>query len=264
MLAHRVVWSLAFLLVLLAARRQWRWLAETARQPRVLGAFAASAVLLSINWVTYIWAVIHAHVVDASLGYFMTPLVNVLLACTVLHERLRRPQWVALGMALAGVLWLAILAGHPPWIALVLASSFGVYGLLRKVATLGALEGLTLETLMLTPPALLALAWLWSQGTGAFPAPDLASDLWLVGVGPVTAVPLLLFAAGARRIPLATLGMLQYLSPTLQLLLGVLLFHEPFSALRLAGFGFIWAALLIYSIDGWQQSRRLTAPVATA
>jgi chloramphenicol-sensitive protein RarD len=261
-LVHRVVWSLAFLLLLLALRRQWSWMAEVARQPKVLAAFLLSAILLSINWVTYIWSVANGHVVDASLGYFMTPLVNIALGYTVLHERLRLPQWIALALALLGVVWLTFQAGQLPWIALVLASSFGLYGLLRKVARLGALEGLTLETLMLTPPAAVALAWLWSRGDASFPAPDVATNLWLIGVGPVTAVPLLLFAAGARRLTLATLGVLQYVSPTLQFMLGVWLFHEPFSAERLVGFVFIWIALTLYSIDGWRASRRAIVPTA--
>ncbi len=258
---HRVLWSLAFLLVLLAMRRRWVWLAQVARRPRVLAAFCASAVLLSINWVTYIWSVGNGHVVDASLGYFMTPLVNVVLGYTVLHERLRRAQWLALSLAALGVAWLTIQAGQLPWIALVLASSFGAYGLLRKIATLGALEGLTLETMILLPAALAGLFVLETHGSARFPSPDLATDLWLIGVGPVTAVPLLLFAAGARRLSLATLGLLQYLSPTLQFVLGVWIFHEPFSALRLIGFGLIWTALLLYSLDGWRNSRRAAGPV---
>jgi len=257
-----VFWSLAFLLILLAARRRWSWLVEVARQPRVLAAFAASAVLLSINWVTYIWAVGNDHVVDASLGYFMTPLVNVALGYTVLHERLRRIQWAALTLATLGVLWLTFQAGQLPWIALILASSFGVYGLLRKIATLGALEGLTLETMVLLPAAIAGFWYLQASGGARFPTPDAATNLWLLGVGPLTAVPLLLFAAGARRLSLTTLGLFQYLSPTLQFLIGIWVFHEPFSTLRMIGFGLIWAALVLYSIDGWRRSR--TAPQALA
>lgn len=255
-LVHRVVWSLAFVLVLLAARRQWAWLAGVARQPRVLGAFAASALLLSANWLTYIWSVNHGHVVDASLGYFITPLVNVLLGYTVLHERPRRAQWAALALASAGVVWLTVQAGQLPWIALVLAASFGSYGLLRKIAVLGPLEGLALETLLLAPAALVALVWWWGRGPASFPADDLATNLWLVGVGPITAVPLLLFAAGARRIPLTTLGLLQYIGPSIQFALGVWLFKEPFSAPRLTGFLLIWVALLLYSADGWRAALR--------
>jgi chloramphenicol-sensitive protein RarD len=258
-LVHRIVWSLLFLGALLAARRQWAWLGTALRRPRVLAAFAASAILLSINWVTYIWAVGHDEVVDASLGYFMTPLVNVALGYTVLHERLRRAQWIALGLALLGVLLLTVQAGRPPWIGLTLACSFGAYGLMRKVATLGALEALTLETLLLTPPALAAWWWLTSTGQASFPSMGLERDLWLLGVGPVTAVPLLLFGAGARRLRLVTLGILQYLSPTLQFVIGVWLFHEPFSSGRLAGFACIWLALAIYTADALHAARRLLA-----
>ena len=259
-LVHRIVWSLAFVLVVMGVRRQWDWIRPVLRQPRVLLAFAASAVLLSVNWLTYIWAVNNGHVIDASLGYFINPLVNVLLGYTVLHERLRRMQWVALGLAAAGVVWLAVLAGHLPWIALALAGSFGAYGLLRKVATLGALEGLTLETLILAPLAVAVLGWWMHQGTSVFPAPDAQTNLWLIAAGPITAVPLLLFAAGARRISLTTLGLLQYIGPTIQLALGLWLFHEPFSPARLAGFVLIWLALAVYSVEGWWRSRTTTLP----
>lgn len=263
-LVHRVVWSFVLMALVLAVRRQWAWLGLALRQPRVLGAFAASALLLSINWVTYIWSVTNGHVVEASLGYFINPLVNVLLGCVVLRERLRRVQWAALALAALGVVWLGVLAGRPPWIALVLAASFGVYGLLRKVATLGAVEGLALETLLLAPLAFVVLAWWTVQGTGHFPAPSLATNLWLIGVGPITAVPLMLFAAGARRVSMTTLGLLQYIGPTLQLALGVWLFGEPFGPARLVGFALIWTALLIYTADGWRVSRQPRAEAAPA
>lgn len=259
-LVHRIVWSLVFVLVVLALRRQWAWVKPVLRSPKVLLAFVASAVLLSANWLVYIWAVNNGHVIDASLGYFINPLVNVLLGYTVLHERLRRAQWVALGIAAAGVLWLTVLAGHLPWIALALAASFGAYGLLRKVASLGALEGLTLETLLLAPIALAVLGLWMGQGTSVFPAPDASTNFWLIAAGPITAIPLLLFAAGARRISLTTLGLLQYIGPTIQLALGLWLFHEPFSAERLMGFALIWLALALYSAEGWWRSRTTPAP----
>ncbi|TXH56598.1 MAG: EamA family transporter RarD [Burkholderiaceae bacterium] len=261
-LVHRIVWSLLFVLALLAWRRHWGWLAPALRQPRVLGAFAVSALLLSCNWLTYIWAIANGHVIDASLGYFITPLVNVLLGYSVLHERPRRLQWAALALATLGVIWLTALTGQLPWIALVLAGSFGAYGLLRKIAPLGALEGLTLETLLLAAPALVALALWWGRGPASFPAPELSTNLLLIGVGPLTAVPLLLFAAGARRISMTTLGLLQYIGPSIQFALGVWLFNEPFGGQRLAGFGLIWAALLLYSADGWRSARRLRLQVA--
>jgi chloramphenicol-sensitive protein RarD len=260
-LVHRVLWSLVFLLAVLGLRRQWQWLTPLLRQPRVLGAFALSALLLSTNWLTYVWAINHQHVVDASLGYFITPLVNVLLGYTVLHERPRRLQWAALALAALGVVWLTIQTGRLPWIALVLAASFGAYGLLRKIATLGALEGLTLETLLLAPLALAYLGWAWRHGEAQFPHAGLSTQLWLAGVGPVTAVPLLLFAAGARRITMTTLGLLQYIGPTIQLALGVWLFGEPFGASRLAGFALIWGALLLYTLDSWRRSLPVAASV---
>jgi chloramphenicol-sensitive protein RarD len=258
-LAHRVVWCLLCLALVLTGRRQWGWLRRVVRQPRVLAAFVASALLIGANWLAYIWAVNHGHVIEASLGYFITPLVNVLLGVTLLHERLRRLQWLALAIATAGVLWLTVQAGRPPWIALSLALSFGGYGLLRKIAVLGALEGLTLETLLLAPLALLVLVFAASQGSASFPAPDALTNLWIVALGPITAVPLLLFAAGARRLSMATLGIVQYLGPTIQFLLGVWVFGEPFSGARFVGFAGIWLALVIYTLDGWRISRAAMA-----
>ena len=252
---HRTVWSLVFVLAVLAVRRHWGWMRALWGQPRVLGAFAVSALLLSGNWLTYVWAVQNQHVVDASLGYFILPLVNVALGFVFLHERPRPGQWLAVAVAAAGVLWLAVQTGRVPWIALVLALSFGFYGLLRKVATLGALEGLALETLVLAPVAVVALGVWASQGQGALVHGDAATVGWLLVAGPLTAVPLLLFAAGARRIPLATMGILQYISPSLQFALGVWLFREPFEPARLVGFVLIWTALLVYSVEGWWAHR---------
>ncbi len=263
-LAHRIVWSLLFLLALMVVRKQWDWIKPLARSPRVLGVFTISAVLLSSNWLLFIWAVNNNHVIDGSLGYFINPLVNVLLGYTVLHERLRRGQWIALGLAAIGVLWLTVLAGRPPWIALGLAATFGVYGLMRKVASLGALEGLTLETVILMPFALAVLAWWSVQGTSHFPSDSWSANFWLVASGPITAIPLLLFAAGARRITLATLGVLQYIGPSIQMGLGLWVFKEPFSPERLIGFLMIWAALAVYSAESWWVSRRAAAPATPA
>ncbi len=252
---HRSVWSLLLLLGILAAQRRWQWLAPLLARPRRLLPFVASALLLSANWLLYVWAVTSGHVVAASLGYFINPLVNVLLGVLVLHERLRRAQWAAVGLAGVGVLWLTLQAGQLPWIALLLALSFGLYGLLRKTAPLGALEGLTLETLVLAPLAVPALTAWTLAGSGALARGDPWLDAWLLLAGPVTAVPLLLFAAGARRLPLATLGLLQYLTPSIQLALGVWVFGEPFTSAQLVGFGCIWAALALYSFDGWREAR---------
>lgn len=259
---HRTAWALLFLLAVLGLRRQWAWLPALLRQPRVVLAFALSALLLSSNWLTYVWAVQNQHVVDASLGYFILPLVNVAMGFFFLHERPRPGQWLAVAVAAAGVLWLTLQTGRLPWIALVLALTFGIYGLVRKLAPLGALEGLALETLMLAPLAFGAMAWWAWQGQGVLVQGDAAHIGWLALAGPLTAIPLLLFAAGARRLPLATLGILQYISPSLQFALGVWLFQEPLQASRLAGFVLIWAALVVYSLEGWWQVRAGTAVAA--
>ena len=256
---HRMVWSFVFLMGVLLVLKRWAWLRDVARQPRVLLAFGLSALLLSANWSVYVWAVQNAHVLDASLGYFILPLVNVAMGFVFLHERPRPAQWLAVGVAACGVLWLTLQAGRLPWVALVLAFTFGTYGLLRKVATLGALEGLTLETLMLLPMAVGLLGW-WSwHGQGALVQGDPVTLGWLLLAGPLTAIPLLLFAAGARRISMATLGVLQYISPSLQMLLGVWLFGEPFEPNRAIGFYLIWTALLIYSSESvWLMRVRLS------
>ncbi len=252
-LANRIVWSLLLVAALLTWQSRWRWLWPALRSRRVLASFIASALLLSVNWLTYIWAVSNGHVVDASLGYFITPLINVALGYGLLGERPRRAQWIALTIAAAGVVWLTVSAGRLPWIGLVLGLSFGAYGLLRKVASLGALEGLTLETLLLAPAAAAAMAWWWGGSPSSFPGPDLATNAWLLGLGPATTLPLLLFAVAARSLPMATLGLLQYASPSIQFLIGVTLFDEPFSLTRLVGFVLIWLALALYSVDGWRR-----------
>lgn len=254
-LAHRVLWSLGFLLVVLALRRQWKWLSQV-RQPRVFWSFAASALLLSANWLVYIWAVKNGHVIEASLGYFINPLVNIMFGYLLLKERMRPAQWGAIAIAALGVGWLTWQSGSVPWIALVLAATFGAYGLLRKTAALGALEGLSFETMVLFPFAAAYVGWLSATGDNAFVnAPLDATRILLVLAGPITAIPLLLFATGARKIPLSILGLLQYLSPTIQFLLGVWLFHEAFSSDRLVGFLMIWAALALFAGEGLLRSR---------
>jgi len=254
-LAHRMLWSLAFLLIVLAFRRQWKWLAQV-RQPRVFWSFVASAILLSANWLVYIWAVKNGHVIEASLGYFINPLVNIMLGYLLLKERMRTAQWGAIAIAALGVGWLTWQSGAVPWIALFLAASFGGYGLLRKTAALGALEGLSFETMVLFPIAAGYVGWLTFTGENAFinTTSDMTRVL-LVAAGPITAIPLLLFASGARKIPLSILGLLQYLSPTLQFLLGVWMFHEAFSSDRLVGFLMIWGALLLFAGEGLWRSR---------
>ena len=249
LLAHRVLWAAVFVLGLLGVQRRFAWIAPALADRRVAGRALASALLIGLNWLIYLWAVARGQVVEASLGYFINPLVNVLLGAWLLHERLRPGQWVATACAAAGVLWLALHSGGLPWIALGLAFSFAGYGLLRKTSSLGPVEGLALETLLLLPLALLALAGLALAGTPRFLQLPGATQALVMAAGPVTVIPLLLFAAGARRIPFALLGLLQYLVPSTQLAIGVLHFGEAFGADRQLGFAAIWLGLLLYSLD---------------
>lgn len=250
MLAHRMAWSLLFVAAVLVARRHWRWLGATLRERRLVLRFVGSAALLSGNWGIYIWAVNAGHIVEASLGYFITPLINVLFGFAFLGERLRPLQWTAVAIATAAVAWLTWQNGAPPWISLALAATFGGYGLMRKTAQIGALEGLTLETLLLFPVAVLYLSVDALAGHSHFAHAPFGLQLLLALSGPVTAIPLLLFGAAARRIPLSMLGLIQYATPTLQLLTGVLIYGEPFGQVRALGYGAIWIALALYSLEG--------------
>jgi chloramphenicol-sensitive protein RarD len=258
-LCHRIVWSLVFVVLVLAARRQWVWLRQLRRNPRTLLPSLASASLLGVNWFTYIWAVNSGHLVDSSLGYFINPLVSVLLGVLFLRERLRPWQVVAIGLAGAGVLFLTVGFGAFPWIAFTLASTFGFYGLLRKTAALGSVEGLAAEMAFLFVPAAVYLVSLASTGAGSFGQAGVGTSLLLAGTGVITALPLMMFASAARRVTLATVGILQYILPTSQFLLGVLVFGEPFGQTRLVGFAAIWLALLIYSAEGAIEERRRRA-----
>jgi len=256
-LAHRVVWSLGFVAAILALQRRWAWLANLAANPAIMLRFVATASVVSINWGTYIWAINSDRVVDASLGYFINPLVNVLFGALLLRERMRPVQWLSVAIAALGVAWLTWQAGTLPWIGLLLAVSFGTYGLLRKTAPLGAAEGLALETTLLFPLAFGYLAWLTAHQQNTLLEASATTRWLLVAAGPITAVPLLLFAAGARRIPLSLLGLLQYIGPSIQLLLGVWLYHEPFEPAKAAGYATIWAALALYTAESlWQTWRR--------
>lgn len=258
---HRSVWSLAFVALILLAQRRWAWIGPVLRQPRTLAVGAACALLLTTNWLVYVWAVNHGRVLEASLGYFINPLVNVALGVIFLRERLRAAQQGALVFAAAGVAWLTWTAGVPPWIALALAFSFGIYGLLRKTAPIGALEGLALETALLAPLAIPALLWTSLHG-GALQHASAPTWAWLLFAGPLTAVPLLLFAVGARQVTLATMGLLQYLAPTIQFFLAVWLFGEPLQPARLAGFVLIWIGLAIYSAESLWRLRQGAAAAA--
>jgi len=253
---HRMLWSFLFLAIVLTVRKQWAWVGPVLRQPRVVGGFVASALLLTANWTTYIWAVNNNHIVEASLGYFINPMVSVALGFIFLRERPRLLQWLAIALAAAAVLWLTWQAGHPPWIALTLAVTFGSYGLLRKTASLGALPGLALETALVLPLALAYLAYTTVQDHNTFASASTSTKWLLVAAGPITSIPLLMFAAGARRIPLSLVGVLQYITPSLQLLLGVWLYNEELDGARLTGFIVIWVALALYSAEGlWRTLR---------
>jgi chloramphenicol-sensitive protein RarD len=223
-------------------------LRQALRAGRTLALLVATTVLIAVNWLVYIYAVVNGRILEGSLGYFINPLVNVLLGVIVLKERLERPVLAAVLIAAAGVLWLALESGRPPWVSLTLAVTFGLYGLLRKLSHVGALTGLTVETVLLLPPALAYLAWSGAAGGVVFLSGSRLIDVLLVFAGPVTAVPLLWFTGAARRLPLSTLGFLQYLSPTLQFLLAVVLYQEPFSAARGVAFGCIWTALAVFAV----------------
>jgi chloramphenicol-sensitive protein RarD len=248
--AHRMVWSLVFVAALLVFRRQWAWLPAVLKQPRTLLLVLLAGCIVAVNWLTYVWAVNAGYVVETSLGYFINPLLSVFLGVIFLRERLRGGQWLAIGLALLGVLYLTVAYGNFPWIALTLALTFGLYGLLKKTTALAALEGLSLETALLFGPALAYLLLQEGQGQGAFGHAGVGTSLLLALTGVATGLPLLLFGAAARRIPLSTVGILQYIAPTVQFLLGVFLYREPFTASRLIGFILIWTALLIYSGEG--------------
>lgn len=252
---HRILWSLVFLAIILTYRRQWQWLRSSLRNRRSLPVLVAASVLLAVNWFTYVWGVNHGFVVETSLGYFIVPLISVVLGVVVLRERLRAWQWVAVAFATVGVLYLTLGYGAFPWIALILAFSFGAYGLLQKKIRLDSLEGLSAEMAILAIPALLILLGMEWQGSAAFGYTDTLTTLLLVGTGVVTAIPLLFFGSAARLIPLSAIGLLQYIAPTLQFLLGVFLYNEPFTVERLIGFSIIWVALAIYTIDGLQHHR---------
>lgn len=264
LIAHRHVWSLVLLLTLMRTVGGLKVVAGALGSGRSIATNFGSAVLLTLNWLVYVWGVNTGHVIECSLGYFLVPLVNVAVGRFVLHEHLRVTQWLAIGAAAAGVVLMVVQLGRPPWIALVLAGSWGAYSLLRKRSPLGSLAGLTVETLLLLPIAAGFLIWLHARGAGALGNFDATTQVLVVCAGPITAVPLLLFAYGARRVRLSTLGLLQYIAPSVQLLLGVLVYHEPFSRMRAVSFAFIWLGLAVYSIDNlwWQRRPAAAAPLA--
>lgn len=261
---HRVVWCFLFLGGVILVKKEWPNLKAELRRPRVLPIYALAAVLLAANWLVYIFGINSGQVVETSLGYFINPLFSVALGVIFLREKLRPMQWLPIALAAAGVIYLTIQYGALPWIALALAFTFGFYGLLKKIAPLGALHGLTLETAILFLPAMGYLLFIESQGSAAFGHASWTVTLLLALAGVVTAIPLLLFAAAARSIPLYMIGILQYIAPTLQFLLGVLVFGEAFTSTRVVGFSIIWLALLIYSVESFLVRRRMAVPAAAS
>lgn len=260
LIAHRHVWSLAFVALVVSGSGGWGEFRAALRSRRALGWHAASGVLLTLNWLVFVWGVNHGFVLEASLGYFLVPLVNVALGRFLLHEHLRRLQWLAIACAALGVALLLVRVGRVPWIALSLAATFGAYGLLRKQSPLGPLTGLGLETLLLAPLAVGFLVWQHADGVGALGRVGFGTHALVLSAGVVTAVPLLLFTYGARRIRFSTLGLLQYIAPTVQFAVGVGLYRETFSPERASAFGLIWCGLILYTVDNLWHQPRFTPP----
>ncbi|MES2693844.1 MAG: EamA family transporter RarD [Verrucomicrobiota bacterium] len=256
LIAHRHVWSLVFLLVLIALQRDFGSIGAALNSGRAVAINLLGSTLLTVNWLVYVWGVNKGHVIDCSLGYFLVPLVNVAAAHFVLHEQLRRTQWIAIALAAIGVVLMIVQLGRPPWIAFALAGTWGGYSLLRKRSPLGVVTGLTVETLLLAPVAVGFLLWQHHTGAGALGHTDLRTQLLVLSAGVITAIPLLLFSYGAKRIRLSTLGLLQYFAPSGQLILGIWVYHEPFSRARMLSFSFIWAGLALYTADNLLAQRR--------
>ncbi|MER0447620.1 EamA family transporter RarD [Streptomyces sp. Edi4] len=255
-LAHRMVWSLALVAVALLALRRWAWIGELVRTPRRLALIAVAAVVITVNWGVYIWSVNSGHVVEASLGYFINPLVTIAMGVLILKERLRRAQWAAVATGLAAVIVLTVGYGRPPWISLTLAFSFATYGLVKKQVNLGGLESLAAETAVQFLPALGYLLWLGGQGRSTFTSGGPGHAALLAATGVVTAIPLVCFGGAAIRVPLSTLGLLQYLAPVFQFALGVVYFHEEMPPERWAGFALVWLALTTLTWDALHTAHR--------
>ena len=260
-IGHRVGWSFILLIAVILLTKQWKEFRGAALDPKVIGIYAIAGVLLSVNWLIYVWGVNSGFIVETSLGYFINPLISVLLGVLFLHERLRSMQWIPVGLAAVGVIYLTLTYGRLPWIALSLAISFGVYGLVKKLAPLGSLYGLTLETALVFPIAIFYLLFVQMTGTGVFLHHGAPTDILLVGTGIVTSIPLLMFASAARQIPLTMIGVLQYIAPTLQFLIGIFLYHEPFDQSRLIGFSLVWLALIIFWVENYLANRIPVQPI---
>jgi chloramphenicol-sensitive protein RarD len=256
LIGHRIVWSFLLLLTMLLVLREWKEFRAQAFQPKVLMIYLVASLLIGVNWLTYVWAVNAGFIVETSLGYFINPLLSVIFGMIFLGERLRPLQWIPVALAAIGVGYLTVLYGRLPWIALALAFSFGLYGLVKKLSPLRSLPGLVLETGLLFPFAVVYLGAMEFSGSGSFLHTGTTSDLLMIGAGLVTTVPLLLFVAAAQRIPLTLVGLIQYMTPTLQLMLGVFVFHEPFSQQQLIGFSIVWVGLVFFWVEGFVASRR--------
>ncbi|OIJ66826.1 EamA family transporter RarD [Streptomyces mangrovisoli] len=266
-LAHRMAWSAVFVAAALLFVRRWAWAGELLRQPRRLALVAVAAAVITVNWGVYIWSVNSGHVVEASLGYFINPLVTIAMGVLLLKERLRPVQWLAVGVGFAAVVVLTIGYGRPPWISLCLAFSFATYGLVKKKVNLGGIESLAAETAIQFVPAVAYLIWLTAHGDSTFTTGTPGHAALLASTGVVTALPLVCFGAAAIRVPLSTLGLLQYLAPVFQFLLGILYFHEAMPAERWAGFALVWLALTLLTADAWRTAHRARAaavPTAVA
>jgi chloramphenicol-sensitive protein RarD len=260
-IGHRIGWSFILLISVVLLTKQWKEFRSTALSFKTVGIYSIAAVLLSVNWLIYVWGVNAGFIVETSLGYFINPLFSVLLGVLILRERLRPAQWIPVGLAAAGVLYLTVAYGRLPWIALSLAVSFGLYGFVKKIAPLGSLYGLTLETAIVFPFALIYLVVVEFMGSGAFLHQGALTDMFLIGTGVVTSIPLLMFASAARQIPLTLIGILQYVAPTLQFLIGVFLYHEPFDQSHLIGFGLVWMALIIFWLENYVANRVQVQPI---
>jgi chloramphenicol-sensitive protein RarD len=259
LLAHRVLWSLVTIAILVVVLRKFGQVKALLREPRRRWPLVAAAFLISVNWGTYIWAVNHGRVVETSLGYFITPLFTVLLGVVVLKEQLRALQWVALAVAFVAVAGLTIENGRPPWVAIILTFSFGFYGLTKKQAGAGAIEGMAIESATVAPLALAAIVVLGAQGQSTVTHHGSGYLTLVLLTGPITAVPLLLFGASATRVSMTTLGLLNYIAPIMQFVCGVLVFHEEMPPMRWAGFGLVWLALVIFTLDSMNRRRRTIA-----
>lgn len=257
-LAQRIIWSVVFSLLLMILLKQGKSVIMAFRNSKILSIFMLSALLIGTNWSTYLWAIVNNHVLEASLGYFITPLFSILLGRLVLKEPLNHIQTIAIISASTGILWLAIPTGTFPWVAILLTISFGGYGLVRKMAPVDALSGLVLETLLMLPVAIIYLLWCYWNNNLVFNELNILQISVLLGSGIATTLPLLLFAAGARRITLSLLGILQYISPTLQMIIGLLLFNETFSTHTLIGYIWVWLAVCVFLYGVWQQHKKVS------